>query len=142
MIDDLIALDGRGRTVPTERAALAEAVERLSAEPDGDPRRLRRIGIGLLAPGAHRRAEQALDRALGPAPAGGDARAVVAVSINLGDVHRYRGRPDEAEPHCLRALDTARTSAPGPVDFALQHLGEHHHEQGRRGEACAAWRKP
>ncbi|MFF3563748.1 hypothetical protein ACFYXS_27235 [Streptomyces sp. NPDC002574] len=54
-MDDLIALDGHGRMVPTDREALTLAVADLLDGPFDQPAPLPRAGVGLLVLG--RRAE-------------------------------------------------------------------------------------
>ncbi|WP_190232802.1 tetratricopeptide repeat protein [Streptomyces avicenniae] len=135
-MEGLIAVDGRGRMVPGDRVALARHVARLL---DGSPsaRDLRQAGVGALVLGEFERAAELLRRALELA----DAREVVAAHVNLGDLHRYQGDTDTAEPHYQEALRLAHAGQPGLVHFCLQHLGKQRTDQGRTPEAVAFLRE-
>ncbi|MFC9330858.1 tetratricopeptide repeat protein [Kitasatospora sp. NPDC057015] len=126
-MDSLITLDDRGRMVPTDRAALTQFVAGLLDGSLDRPADLRHAGVGLLVLGRHEEAVRLLERALLSV----EGRAVVAVHINLGDAHRYRGAFEQAEPHYLEALRLAREAHPGMVHFCLQHLGKQRLDQGQ-----------
>ncbi|MFJ5218363.1 tetratricopeptide repeat protein [Streptomyces sp. NPDC088354] len=136
-MDHLIALDGHGRMVPTDREALTRAVADLL---DGAPDRaapLRRAGVGLLVLGRRAEAISVLEQALALA----DDRVAVAVHLNLGDAHRYGGDLEAAEPHYRRALHLCQAHAPDMLSFCFQHLGKQRLDQGRTDEARALLEK-
>ncbi|MGH3679376.1 MAG: hypothetical protein ACRDT2_03700 [Natronosporangium sp.] len=152
-LTSLIAFDDRLRMVPTDRAALALAVDALREAAGRDrsdspgPAVLRRLGVGLIALGRAEQAIPVLGRAVALAVASADRRAEVAARINLGDGHRYAGDAMAAQEQYGLALELARSSVPELVDFALQHLGKALLEYGRypgserlpdRGAAAAA----
>jgi tetratricopeptide (TPR) repeat protein len=146
----LVTLDAGLRAVPTDREALEGAVGEVraalrTAEAAGDDRavlaRTRELGFGLLVLGDHAAAARLLARAAALADAAGDVRSAVAARVNLGDAHRYAGDHAGAEPVYRRALADARRDAPDRVDFALQHLGKHCTELGRRAEARSLLRE-
>lgn len=122
-IVELIATGNDGRMYATEPEKLCRLVEfELArqaglAQPD-----LRRLGVALIALGDHRRARAVLGRALDRAAT---PRQTVATLINLGDAHRYDGDLTGAEPHYARAIETARSSCPEVLHFAMQHYGRH-----------------
>ncbi|WP_285732965.1 tetratricopeptide repeat protein [Kitasatospora phosalacinea] len=136
MLHHLLTQDADLRMVPTDRAELAAAVDRLHEElsagaAPGRTRVLTRwIGIGHLVLGNHDEARAFLRRALELAVADGDARAVVATGVNSGDAHRYAGDLPAADACYRSALDTARSACPELLDFALQHFGKHLAERG------------
>lgn len=122
-IAELIAIGNDGRMYATEPVKLRRLVaselarEAGLAQPD-----LRQAGVGLVALGEHRGARQVLTRALSRATT---PRQTVATLINLGDAHRYGGDLVGAEPHYTRAIETAKSSCPEILHFAMQHYGKH-----------------
>ncbi|MEU3906215.1 tetratricopeptide repeat protein [Streptomyces goshikiensis] len=122
--------------------AVAGTREELRAIPEGTDDAKARVlarwtGIGLMALGDHDDALVFLRQALDLATASGNARAVIATELNLGDAYRYAGEAETAEMLYRRALDGARGQHPELVDFALQYLGKHLMEQGSLTQARA-----
>lgn len=142
-LTSLIAFDDRLRMVPTDRAALALAVDALREAAGRDrsdspgPAVLRRLGVGLIALGRAEQAVPVLGRAVALAVASADRRAEVAARINLGDGHRYAGDAMAAQEQYGLALGLARRLVPELADFALQHLGKGLIDLGRYAEATA-----
>ncbi|MFD0566026.1 tetratricopeptide repeat protein [Kitasatospora saccharophila] len=122
--------------VPTDRAELTAAVDRLQEElatgPDPDRTRVltRWIGTAQLSLGNHDEAHTFLRRSLELAITSGNVRAIVATELNFGDAHRYAGDIETAETFYRSALDTARGQCPELLDYALQHFGKHLMERG------------
>ncbi len=122
-IVELIATGNDGRMYATEPERLCRLVEFELARRAGLPQpELRLLGVALIALGDHRKARAvlagALDRAATP-------HQTVATLINLGDAHRYGGDLGGAEPHYARAIETAKSSCPEVLHFAMQHYGKH-----------------
>ncbi|MFD7827315.1 tetratricopeptide repeat protein [Kitasatospora sp. NPDC059803] len=139
MLQHLITQDAGLRMVPIDRGKLTTAVGQLQddlrALPEGaDPARTRAltrwIGVGQVCLGRYEEALTFLRQSLDLAAASGNARAVVATSLNLGDAHRYAGDMRAADALYRSALGTARSHQPELVDFALQHTGKHLMERG------------
>lgn len=136
MLQHLITQGVDLRMVPTDRAELTAAVDRLrdelSAGPAPDRTRVltRWIGIAQMSLGNHREARTFLRQSLGLAITCGNVRAVVATELNLGDAYRYADDVRTAETLYRSALHTARSRCPGLLDFALQHFGKHLMERG------------
>ncbi len=139
MLGHLITHDDNLRMVPTDRNELTAAVgqlhEELRALPEEtNPARTRVltrwIGIGQMSLGNHEEALTLLQQSLDLAAAIGNAHAVVATGLNLGDAHRYAGDRRTADALYRSALNTARSQHPELVDFALQHTGKHLMELG------------
>ncbi|RPE33173.1 tetratricopeptide repeat protein [Kitasatospora cineracea] len=136
MLQHLITQDSDLRMVPTDRAELTAAVDRLREELFTGPgparaRVLTRwIGIARMSLGDHDEARAFLRRSLELAVTSGNVRAVVATKLNFGDAHRYAGDIETAETFYRSALDAARSKCPELLDFALQHFGKHLMERG------------
>ncbi|MFE6056412.1 tetratricopeptide repeat protein [Kitasatospora sp. NPDC056446] len=146
MLDHLITHDDNLRMVPTDRNELTIAVGRLQEElralpEEADPARTRVltrwIGIAQMCLGNHDEACTILRQSLDLAAAIGNARAVVATGLNLGDAHRYAGDVQTADALYRSALNTARSRHPELLDFALQHAGKHLMERGDLEDARA-----
>ncbi|HWG26042.1 tetratricopeptide repeat protein [Actinospica sp.] len=131
---DLISLDGRGRMVPRDRAALEQLVDSLSGETE-DSRRMRQLGVGLLVLGRHSEALRVLRAALAMCEHDGETARAAAIHINMGDAHRYGGDLSAAEPHYQAALGIAEATAPELLAYAWQHLGKQRLDEGRTAEA-------
>ncbi|MFI0941133.1 tetratricopeptide repeat protein [Streptomyces sp. NPDC021020] len=122
--------------VPTDRAELTAAVDRLREEvstgpaPDRVRDLTRWIGIAQMSLGDYGQARAFLRQSLGLAITSGNVRAVVATELNLGDAHRYANDAGAAERFYRSALHTARSRCPELLDFALQHFGKHLMERG------------
>jgi tetratricopeptide (TPR) repeat protein len=142
-VEQLIALDARQRTVPTDAPGLARAVEALRAAlcgPLDDRTRLallRTLGSALCTLRRCDEAAAVLVGAVDLAAGGGHTRAEVAARINLGDAHRYGGNLDAAKDCYDAALRQARDAVPDLVDFALQHLGKYFIDAERPADAVA-----
>ncbi|WP_327681790.1 tetratricopeptide repeat protein [Kitasatospora sp. NBC_00458] len=136
MLQHLITQDEDLRMVPTDRAGLIAAVDRLRVElstgPDPDRTRVltRWIGIAQMSLGNHDEARTFLRRSLELAVTRGNVRAVIATELNFGDAHRYAGDVETADALYRSALDTARGKCPELLDFACQHFGKHLMERG------------
>jgi tetratricopeptide (TPR) repeat protein len=140
----LIRMDERQRMVPTDPAALAEAVARLVAraaaaraagDAGGELSPLRSAGVGLVVLGRYEQARERLFRARDLAVGLGRDSALAACEVNLGDAFRYAGDPTAATPHYRAAVALGRTRAPAVLGFALHHLGKHLAERGERAAA-------
>ncbi|HLU28334.1 MAG TPA: tetratricopeptide repeat protein [Glycomyces sp.] len=122
-IAELIATGNDGRMYATEPEKLFRLVEfELARETGLAQPELRQLGVALVALGDHRNARAVLSRALDMATT---PRQTVATLINLGDAHRYDGDLVSAEPNYTRAIETAKSSCPEVLHFAMQHYGKH-----------------
>jgi tetratricopeptide (TPR) repeat protein len=122
-IAELIATGNDGRMYATEPEKLRRLLEsELAREAGLAQPELRQVGVGLIALGDHRHAQKVLERALSLATT---PRQTVATLINLGDAHRYGGDLAGAEPNYTKAIETAKSSCPEVLHFAMQHYGKH-----------------